>query len=109
MTRREFSAVLAGGAVAISLATGTPREGLVELRIYRGAGPGLAKHLAAIFPRAGIHPLVQATDGPDLAYLIPFQSLSARHGAWTQLNTDPEWIGERPRFESYHFALYRAE
>ena len=107
MTRREFSAALAGCAVAIPLASGTRRERLLELRIYRGAGPGLAKHLAAIFPRAGIRPLLEATDGPDLAYLIPFQSLSARHGSWTELNTDPEWIGDRPRFQSYHFTLYR--
>jgi|HubBroStandDraft_6_1064221.scaffolds.fasta_scaffold34752_4 hypothetical protein len=108
MTRREFSATIAGCAVAFSFGPGKPCESLLELRIYRGAGPGLAKHLAAVFPRAGIRPLLQATAGPDLAYLIPFQNLSARHRAWTELNADPEWTRARPRFQSYHFGLYRA-
>jgi hypothetical protein len=107
MTRREFSAVLAGCAVAIPLGPAKPRASLLELRIYRGAGPGLAKHLAAVFPRAGIRPLLQATDGPDLAYLIPFQDLSARHRSWTELNADPEWTRARPRFQSYRFGLYQ--
>jgi len=107
MTRREFSAVLAGYAVASPIGPGKPAESLLELRIYRGAEPGLAKHLAAVFPRAGIRPLWQATSGPDLTYLIPFQDLSARHRSWTELNADPEWIRARPRFQSYHFGLYR--
>jgi hypothetical protein len=107
MTRREFSAVLAGCAVASAPGPGNPRESLLELRIYRGAEPGLAKHLAAVFPRAGIRPLLEATAGPDLAYLIPFQDLSARHRSWTELNADPEWIRARPGFQSYHFDLFR--
>jgi hypothetical protein len=107
MTRREFSAALAGCAVASPLGPGKPCESLLELRIYRGAGPGLAEHLAAVFPRAGIRPLLQATAGRDLTYLIPFRNLSARHRAWTELDADPEWIGARPRFQSYHFGLYR--
>ena len=108
MTRREFSAALAGCAVARPFGPGKPCESLLELRIYRGAGPGLAKHLAAVFPRAGIRPLQQFTAGPDLAYLIPFRDLSARHRAWTELNADPEWISARPQFQAYHFGLYRA-
>ena len=107
MTRREFSAALAGGAAVNPFGPGKPGGSLLELRIYRGAGPGLAKHLAAVFPRAGIRPLLQATAGPDLAYLIPFQDLSARHRSWTELNADPEWIRARPQFQSYHFGLYR--
>jgi hypothetical protein len=107
MTRREFSAVLAGCAVAIPSSQGKPREGLLELRTYRGAGPGLAKHLAAVFPRAGIRPLLSRSDGPDLTYLIPFEHLSARHRSWTELNADPEWIRARPRFQSYRFDLYQ--
>jgi len=83
MTRREFSAALAACAAASPLGAGKPRESLLELRIYRGAGPGLAKHLAAVFPRAGIRPVLQATAGPDLAYLIPFENLTARHRSWT--------------------------
>src|SRR5579864_2496995 len=111
MTRRAFSMALAGCAVANPFGPGRPSESLLELRIYRGAEPGLAQHLAAVFPRAGIRPLLQATVGPDLAYLIPFQNLSARHRSWTELNADPAWIkgttSARPRFQGYHFGLYR--
>jgi hypothetical protein len=107
MTRREFSAALAGCAVAIPFGLGKPSESLLELRIYRGAGPGLAKHLAAVFPRAGIRPLLSRSDGPDLIYLIPFENLTARHRSWTELNADPEWIRSRPRFQSYRFDLYQ--
>jgi hypothetical protein len=111
VTRREFSAALAGCAVANPFGPGKPREGLLELRIYRGAGPGLANHLAAVFPRAGIRPLLSRSDGPDLTYLIPFRNLSARHRCWTELDADPAWIKgtirARPRFQSYHFDLYQ--
>jgi len=105
MTRREFSATLTGCAVAYPFARGKPC--LFERRTYRGIEPGLANYLAALFPRAGIYPLIQRETGASLEYLIPFQDLSARHRAWADLNTDPAWIATRPRFASYHFTLYR--
>lgn len=83
------------------------RAGLFELRTYRTAATGLASELAAVFPRAGIHPLLAQTDGPNLIYLIPFQDLTARDRAWTTLTADPRWIRARPSFQSYHFGLYK--
>jgi len=87
MTRREFSAALAGvtavwasvcgdaapvvilEAIAgahlpgtLAITTKSPEElrrGLWELRTYRGAAPALASHLARVFPRAGIRPRLQ--------------------------------------------------
>jgi len=133
MTRREFSALagvlalpgcvpndpsrvvilkaIAGARLPATLAIATTspdklREGLWELRTYRGATPMLASKFAGIFPRAGIRPLSKATDGPNLTYLIPFENLTARDRAWTALNADPEWAGARARFQSYHFGLY---
>lgn len=78
-----------------------------ELRTYTGAEPGLQSHLAQLFPSAGIRALLQETARGSLTYLIRFDSLAARDRAWTDLNTDPAWTGPRPRFASYHFALYR--
>jgi NIPSNAP len=133
MTRREFSALagvlalpgfvpndssrvvilkaIAGARLPATLAIATTspdkmREGLWELRTYRGVAPMLASHFSSAFPRAGIRPLSQATDGPNLAYLIPFENLAARDRAWTALNADPEWAPVRARFQSYHFGLY---
>ena len=136
MTRREFSALagvlaLPGFApgdssqvvilqaiagvrlpATLAIATMSPdkmREGLWELRTYRsGEAAALSGEFAGIFPRAGIRPLLQTANGPDLAYLIPFENLTARDRAWTTLNADPEWARARTRFRSYHFGLYRA-
>jgi hypothetical protein len=83
------------------------RHGLLELRTYCSAAPGLASHLAAVFTRAGIRPLLRGTAGADLTYLIPFENLVARDRAWTALNADPQWISTRHKFHSYHFGLYR--
>jgi hypothetical protein len=94
----------------LAISTNSPekiREGVWELRTYQGAAPALASHFAGIFPRAGIRPLLQAANGPDLAYLIPFENLTARDRAWTDLNADPAWIRARTQFQSYHFGLYR--
>jgi hypothetical protein len=131
MTRREFSASLAGmvalpgfgvtlhaiaGArLPATLKIGIPlpddkREGLWELRTYRAGASSpsaLAAEFAGIFSRAGIHPLSATTDGPNLTYLIPFENLRARDRAWTAVNADPQWAGARPRFQSYQFGLYR--
>ena len=84
------------------------REGLWELRTYRGAAPVLASHFASVFPRAGIRPLsTEKRTAANLTYLIPFENLTARDRAWTALNADPEWTRARARFQSYHFGLYR--
>jgi hypothetical protein len=136
MTRREFSAVFAGVTAipafsrgdasqvvileaiagvrlpaALAITTNSPEElprNLWELRIYRDAAPALASHLASVFPRAGIRPLLQKTEGASLSYLIPFESLTARDRAWTALNGDSEWISARTQFQSYQFGLYRS-
>jgi len=136
MTRREFSAafacvtalpVLASGdaspvvtltaiasarlPAALAITTDSPEElrrGLWELRTYRGAAPALASHLARVFPRAGIRAALQNADGENLTYFIPFENLTARDRAWTAVNADPQWIGARDQFQSYHFGLYRS-
>jgi hypothetical protein len=98
----------------LAIATSFPekiRRGLWELRTYRtgeSQGSVLAAAFTEIFPRAGIRPLLRSTDGPDVAYLIPFEDLAARDHAWAMLNADPAWMSARPRFQSYHFGLYRA-
>lgn len=138
MTRRRFSGVLAGlGAASPGLIAGDSssivvltaiagarlpqtlavairvpkelREGVWELRTYRGTAPAFAAQLADVFPRVGIRPLLSGADGADLAYLIPFANLTARDHAWTVLNADAQWIGARSGFQSYHFCLYRSE
>jgi len=131
MTRREFSASLAGlvaspgfvvtlhaiaGArlpatltLGIRLPENEP-DGLWELRTYRTSKfhtAALAQEFARIFTRAGIHPQLATSDGPNLTYLIPFENLTARERAWTSVNADPKWAGARPQFQSYQFGLYR--
>jgi hypothetical protein len=135
MTRREFPSALAAvvaspgflsaaapevvtlQAIAgvrlpetLLISTNSPdrlRSGVWELRIYRGAASGLASHFAGVFPRVGIRPFRWESAGESLAYLIPFENLTARDCAWTRLNADPAWMRAHPRFESYHFGLYR--
>ena len=136
MTRRRFSGVLAGlgaaspGLIArdsstivvltaiagvrlpqrLEVAISSPemlRDGVWEVRTYRGAAPGFACQLADVFPRAGIRPLLSGTDA-DLTYLIPFANLTARDRAWTAVNADPRWTSARTQFQSYHFGLYRS-
>ena len=136
MTRREFSVSFAGLVASTTLVSGGAsrvvmleaiagarlpetlaittnsseelRRGVWELRTYRGAAPALASHLAKVFPRAGIRPLLREIAGENLTYLIPFENLSARDRAWTAVNTDPHWIRARAQFQSYHFGLYRS-
>jgi hypothetical protein len=140
MTRREFSAALAGvtaippfvcgsaSAVIIleaiagsrlpatlAITTNSPeklRRGLWELRTYRGAAPAMASHLASVFRRVGIRPLLQDNlrqkDGENLTYFVPFENLTARDRAWTAVSADPQWISARTQFQSYHFGLYRS-
>jgi hypothetical protein len=136
MTRRGFSSALAAGVMVpafefrgasrvvtleaiagvrlpetLAIATDCPeklRRGLWELRTYRGAAPALASDLAEVFPRAGIRPLLGAVNSPDLTYLIPFETLTARDRAWTALNADRGWTSVCTRFRSYHFGLYRS-
>ena len=134
MTRRDFSVTLAAAAwpgrvsgegsplvilsaiagarlpATLRITTRVPenlRRSFWELRTYTGPDRVLESHLAQIFPRTGIRPLLQERTRASLTYLIPFDCLAARDRAWTELNTDPAWISARPRFESYHFSLYR--
>jgi hypothetical protein len=49
-----------------------------------------------LFHKSGIHPILYAhtmygPDMPNLAYLMPFDSLSAREKAWAKFRQDPEW------------------
>lgn len=137
MTRREVSLALAGSVLGLpgSFAEGEPqravtlqaiagvrlpatltittsspekvRRGLWELRTYRVVAPRFATNVAAVFPRAGIHPVLSGTANADLTYLIPFETLTARERAWTLLNADPGWSSLQPQFKSYHFGLYQ--
>jgi len=134
MTRRDFSVTLAAAAwrarvsgegfplvilqaiagahlpATLTITTRVPenlRRSFWELRTYTGADTVLESYLAQLFPRTGIHPLLQESARARLTFLIPFDSFAARDRAWTELNTDPVWISARPRFESYHFTLYR--
>src|SRR5690349_23410875 len=103
MTRRGFSVALAGAVAAprlvygrsvqvvtlhaiagarlpetLAVTTNSPermRESVWELRTYRAPKPSLAGHLAAIFPRAGIRPVLRTMNGLNLTYLIPFENL----------------------------------
>jgi hypothetical protein len=138
MNRREFSVALAGMAAfpsfgsggfsqlvilkaiagpqlpeTLAIRTNVPekmRGGVWELRTYRiNLTPTeLAIRFANVFPRAGIRPVLWKIADDRLTFLIPFESLATRDRAWTTLNADPEWISDRPRFQSYHFGLYRA-
>jgi hypothetical protein len=136
MTRRKFSIALAGCSAAPALIFGgvSPviilqaiagahlphtlaitsdfpekfRRGLWELRTYRRVGLELAAYVTTVFPRAGIHPVLRETTSRDLAYLIPFEDLTARDRAWTAVNADPRWIRACTQFQSYGFGLYRA-
>ena len=136
MTRREFSAALAGVTVippfacgdappvvileaiagahlptTLAIRTNSPEElrrGLWELRTYRGVAPALASQLTSVFRRAGIRAVLQNTDEENLTYFIPFENLTARDQAWTAVNADPLWLGARDQFQSYHFGLYRS-
>jgi hypothetical protein len=63
----------------------------LELRRYDCADP---RRLAALqkpaLTSAGIRPLLVESTA-DLKYLIPFDSMAARNGAWTLFDADPEW------------------
>jgi hypothetical protein len=119
---RDASSVVILTAIAaarlpatLAIATNSPEElrrGLWELRTYRGAGPALASHLASVLSRAGIRPLLKDLlhdkAGENLTYFIPFENLTARDQAWAVVNADPQWIGARAQFQSYHFGVYRS-
>ena len=53
--------------------------------------------VTAVFHRAGIYPIVNAASAagghmPQFTYVIPFESLAARHEAWSRLAADPDWM-----------------
>jgi hypothetical protein len=98
--RSEWPGVAMSGDAARMSACATS---LFELRVYRSGSARLGPCLERVFPRAGIDPLLRG----DLAYLIPFESLTAREQAWNSLNGDPEWTQVRGDVDSYQFGLYR--
>jgi hypothetical protein len=108
-------AAMAGSAV-LEQAPGSPgpeelRGRLFELRTYRTAPAGaraLQHGLDALFPRAGILPVLHGAEANGLTYLIPFQDFAARDRAWTALTSDPDWIPLWRSFQSYQFGLFRA-
>jgi hypothetical protein len=81
------------------------RSPIFELRVYhspdrrqlaefheRLVGPEIN-----IFQRSGVHPILYTSaligpNRPNLAYLIPFDSLAARERAWNAFAADEEWI-----------------
>jgi hypothetical protein len=84
----------------LRLPTGFNRleSGILELRSYHApAGQdSVPARMATVLHRAGIYPIVDASTAvgehvPRLTYLIPFESLAAREGAWARLDADPEW------------------
>jgi NIPSNAP len=92
----------------VEASSGSQAARTFELRVYhsptrrqltalneRFAGPEIQ-----IFHRCGILPILY-TNGlsgeslPNLTYLTPFESLSAREKAWATFGADPEWIKVR--------------
>jgi hypothetical protein len=80
---------------------------LFELRTYLTAAPGFRRTAAAIFTRAGIRTILYGQNSSQPAYLIPFDSFTAREKAWNAVNADPEWAQARRSIVSYQFSLYR--
>ena len=88
--------------------SGSQASRTFELRVYHSP---TRRQLAAlnerfggaeipIFHRCGIFPILY-TNGlsgeslPNLTYLTPFESLSAREKAWAAFGADPEWVKVR--------------
>ena len=85
------------------------QTGVFEVRSYDSPAwhEGPPTRVAAVFRRAGIHPIVNASTAagehiPRFTYLIPFASLAAREQAWTRLDGDPEWIDMQQEWASNH-------
>jgi hypothetical protein len=92
---------------SLSVASGSARR-YFELRVYHASSSAVLRRLherfagpeTKIFARSGIHPVLYTStiigpDMPNLAYLIPFDSLGAREKAWDTFNADPEWLKVR--------------
>jgi hypothetical protein len=63
-----------------------------------------AAALDSILERQGFRPVWR--DGST--YLLPFDSLAARHAAWSRFNADPEWARIRSEIGRVsEVALYR--
>lgn len=68
----------------------------------RFAGPEIR-----VFHRSGIFPILYSSglfgsNLPNLTYLVPFDSLSAREKAWDAFSADPEWIKARKESVDAH-------
>lgn len=83
---------------------------IYELRIYR-ANPGkmgalqarFRDHTVRLFERHGIKNVGYWTNriggrSDELWYMVAYENMAAREGAWAQFGADPEW--QRAREES---------
>lgn len=81
---------------------------LYELRRYEAFGHNksalyqrFADHTTRIFDRHGFQQVgyfeTVIGDGPDLTYLLGWDSLDARQRAWEAFHADPEWREVRTR------------
>jgi hypothetical protein len=92
-----------------------------ELRIYTvhpGKMPDLLArfrdHTCRLFERHGIHNVAYWTNhigGPsdELWYVVGYESLAARDGAWSAFRADPEWIAARDASEANGAIVLRIE
>jgi hypothetical protein len=90
--------LLVKDAASLGISHRDPR--IFQLREYDSC---VASHLRSILRRHGIHPA--GTWGT--AFLIPFDSLSAREKAWRSLAADPEWATVRIQSTVGQLAIYR--
>ena len=93
--------ILVAAADSFQFHDGTDRRrgGIFELRSYRAPAwrdrpPAAA---SAAFRRAGIEPILSASAAgehlPRFTYMVPFENLAVRQGAWARLDADTEWSG----------------
>lgn len=89
---------------------------LYELRRYEAFGHNkaalyrrFAEHTTRIFDRHGFNQIgyfeTVIGDGPDLTYLLGWDSLDERQQAWDAFHADPEWHSVRTRTTDEHGLL----
>jgi hypothetical protein len=89
---------------------------LYELRRYEAFGHNqaalharFADHTTHIFGRLGFRQVgyfeTVIGDGPELTYLLGWESLNERQEAWERFHADPEWREVRGRTTEEHGLL----
>ena len=89
---------------------------LYEMRRYELFGHNksalydrFADHTTRIFDRHGFRQTgyfeTVIGDGPDLTYLLGWESLDERQRAWHEFHSDPEWAEVRKRTTAEHGLL----